>query len=299
MKRFLVTIASFAIALSAQAQSIVLKDGSKLGPTQFTVEGGKLMKVVKIGENTAKSALQASTIARLEFPTPDELTEGQASLAAGKIEEALEMLKKGRDYQEVLKDLPGNFFPELSFAYVDALNAGGKFDDVLKAMPGLRNLKLTDAQKMQLKILQLNVDRQTSSNYDSILGQADTILSETDDSNVGASISIIQGDVYVKQKDYEKALFSFLRVPVFYATQVSRVPEAELAAAGCLASMRRFEDATAYYKRLVETYPGSAIATKATEEEAKIRGLKNDDEAAKAKEAAAAKKEDKPTEEKK
>jgi hypothetical protein len=44
--------------------------------------------------------------------------------------------------------------------------------------------------------------------------------------------------------------------------------------------MRRFEDAANYYKRLIETYPGSNVAETAKSESAAIAGLKNEDEIA-------------------
>lgn len=277
----IVAIAGFILVQGALGQAIVLKDGiTKLGPDQFKIQGGKVMKIVKVGGNVATSELQMSSVLRIEWPEPEELTKGQALLASGKSDEALALLKQGRDFFEPFKDVPGNRFADLSFAYVEALGAAGKFEDSVKAMPALRLLKLADSQKLKLKILQLNIDRQTSSDYKDIIAQAQNILSETDDSAVGASLWMIQGDVYFKQKDWEKALFAYLRVPVFYGTQVQRVPEAELNSARCLAKMRRFEDAANYYKRLIETYPGSNVAETAKSESAAIAGLKNEDEIA-------------------
>jgi tetratricopeptide (TPR) repeat protein len=263
-------------AVSAHGQAIVMKDGSRLGPGQFKVEGGKVLKVVKVGETEATSTLQMGGVAKLDWPTPIELTEGNALLAAGKTEEALTMLKRGQDLFLPFKEVPGNFYTELTFALVEALNQAGKFEDTLKAMPTLKALKMTPAQKLQLKILQLNIDRQTSSDYQAINDQAKNILAETDDSGIGSSICMIQGDVLFKQKKWEEALFAYLRVPVFYGTQVQRVPEAEINSARCLAKMRRFEDAATYYTRLMESYPGSNIAETAKTEKAQIAGLKND-----------------------
>lgn len=274
-------IAALGIILAQQAsgQSIVLKDGiTKLGPDQFKIQGGKVMRIVKVGTNVATSELQMSSVLRIEWPEPEELTKGQALLAAGKTDEALTLLKQGRDFFEPFKEVPGNRYVDLAFAYVEALGAAGKFEDTLKAMPALRLLKLSDSQKLKMKILQLNIDRQTSSNYADIIAQAQNILSDTDDSAVGASLWMIQGDVYFKQKEWEKALFAYLRVPVFFGTQVQRVPEAELNSARCLSQMRRFEDADNYYKRLIESYPGSNVAETAKAESLKIAGLKNDDE---------------------
>lgn len=275
----IVVAAGIFISGSVLGQAIVLKDGiTKLGPNQFKVEGGKVMKIVKVGGNVATSELQMSSVLRLEWPEPEELTQGTSLLAAGKTQEALELLQKGRDFFLPFKDVPGSRYVDLAFAYVEALGAAGKFEETVKAMPSLRLLKLSDEQKMKLKILQLNIDRQTGADATTIVAQAQNILSETDDSAIGASLWMIQGDVYFKQKQWEKALFAYLRVPVFYGTQVQRVPEAELNSARTLAKMRRFEDAAMYYKRLIDSYPGSTIAETAKTEEASVRGLKNEDE---------------------
>jgi TolA-binding protein len=85
-------------------------------------------------------------------------------------------------------------------------------------------------------------------------------------------------DIYARQKQWEKALMAYLRVPVFYGTQVQRVPDAELKAGQMLVQMKRYEDAQAVFKRLIETYPGSAVADLATKEQGKINGMKNEPE---------------------
>lgn len=269
---------SLVLAGLAHGQAIVLKDGSKLGADQFKVEGGKVMKLVKIGEQTSKAALPMNSVARLEWPVSEELVTGSKLMSEGKTTEAMEVLKKGMDLFEPLKDIEGNWFADLSFAYVEALVQNGAVTEVVKALPAIKSLKLSDAQKLKLKIIQLNMDRQTGANAEAVVGQAQNILGETDDSSVGASLWTIIGDVYFKQKLWEKALLAYLRVPVFYGTQIQKVPEAEFASAQCLAKMKRYEDAQSYYKRIIETYPGSTVAEKASKETASINGLKNEDE---------------------
>ncbi len=274
----LVAAGVFALAGLVQGQSLVLKDKTRLGPDKFAIEGGKIVKLVNIQGQTSKVVLSPSSIEKLEWPEAEQLTKGNALMAAGKTAEAAQEFKKGMETFEPLKDIEGNWYGELAFAYVDALSQGDSIADVVKAQPILKSLKLTDAQKLKLKIIQLNIDRQTGTNADTIVGQAQNILSETDDSAVGASLWGIIGDVYFKQKLWEKALLAYLRVPVFYGTQVQKVPEAEFNSAQCLAKMRRFEDAQSYYKRLIDTYPGSAIADRAQQATATINGLKNEDD---------------------
>lgn len=289
MRQFACLIALlFSAAGAAFGQAIVLKGGDRIFSSEFTIQEGKIIRTIKIGEQTATSVIDKKNIDMLEWPYPAELTESSDLLAKGKTEEAIAVLKKGRDFFENFEGIEGNWFVDVYFAYIEALNQGGKFDDVVKSLPALRALKLTDAQKMRLRIIQLDIERQTSSDYLSIIGEAQSILKETDDSAIGASLWGIIADVHTRKKEWEKALLAYLRIPVFYGTQMQRVPEAELNAARILIKMKRYEDAASFLGRIIESYPGSPVAEAATKEKAAISGMKNVAE----EEAAAAEKKD-------
>ncbi|MGV3659371.1 MAG: tetratricopeptide repeat protein [Prosthecobacter sp.] len=273
---------AFVVTSSAFGQALVLKGGDRVFSSEFSIEQGKIVRTIKIGEQTAKSVIDKRNIDMLEWPYPAELTEAADLQAKGKTEEAIAVLKKGRDFFEIFEGIEGNWYLDTYFAYVEALNQGGKFDDVVKALPALRSLKLTDAQKMRLRIIQLDIERQTTSDYVAIIAEAQSIMKETDDSAIGASLWAIIADVHTRKKEWEKALLAYLRIPVFYGTQMQRVPEAELNAAKTLIKMKRYEDANSFLARIVESYPGSPVAEVATKEKAAINGMKNvaEDEAA-------------------
>jgi tetratricopeptide (TPR) repeat protein len=273
--RFLLVFAVVA-AGSAFGQAIVLKDGNRVFSSEFSINPeGKIIRTVQIGENKATTILEKKNIDSLEWPYPAELTESADLLAKGKTDEAIAVLKKGRDFFEHFEGIEGNWYIDIYFAYIEALNQGGKFDEVVKSLPSLRALKLTDAQKMRLRIIQLDIERQTSSDYAGILVEAQSILKETDDSAIGASLWALIADVHTRKKEWEKALLAYLRIPVFYGTQMQRVPEAELNAAKILIKMKRYEDANAFLARISESYPGSPVAESATKEKAAIAGMKN------------------------
>jgi tetratricopeptide (TPR) repeat protein len=273
--RALAFVFSLLAAGSAFGQAIVLKDGNRVFSSEFTIQEGKIIRTIQIGEQKATSVVDKKNIDSLEWPYPAELTESADLLAKGKTEEAIAVLKKGRDFFENFEGIEGNWFVDVYFAYIEALNQGGKFDDVVKALPALRALKLTDAQKMRLRIIQLDIERQTTSDYIAIIGEAQSILKETDDSAIGASLWNIIADVHSRKKEWEKALLAYLRIPVFYGTQVQRVPEAELNAAKTLVKMKRYEDAASFLARIIDSYPGSQVAEAATKEKAAIAGMKN------------------------
>lgn len=266
---------AFVVSGSAFGQALVLKGGDRVFSSEFTIEQGKIVRTIKIGEQTAKSIIDKRNIDMLEWPYPAELTEAADLQAKGKTDEAIAVLKKGRDFFENFEGIEGNWYLDTYFAYVEALNQGGKFDEVVKALPALRALKLTDAQKMRLRIIQLDIERQTTSDYVAIIAEAQSIMKETDDSAIGASLWAIIADVHTRKKEWEKALLAYLRIPVFYGTQMQRVPEAELNAAKSLIKMKRYEDANSFLARIVESYPGSPVAEVAAKEKAAINGMKN------------------------
>lgn len=283
MKHLRHIVFTLALGLTghALADALILKDGTRVEKADLKIKDGKISRLVKLpGGNTAEGSLAVSQIASLDWGDPEELTNASALLAAGKTEEAVTQLKAGKEFFEALKDVPGNWYLDLYLAYVDALNQAGKFEDVVKTLPDLQSQKLSDDQKAKLRIMKLDIDRQTSSNYDLIIGQAEDLLKETDDSALAASIWSIIGDVYMKKKDYEKALLSYLRITVFYGSQVQKVPDAEMRAARALVKMKRFADAQRFFQRIVDTYPGSPMATAAAQEKSAIGGMKNEDQPA-------------------
>jgi len=291
MRTFALIFSFFAaVAGSAMGQAIVLKDGNRVFSSEFTIQDGKIVRTIQIGDQKATSILDKKNIDSLEWPYPAELTEAADLLSKGKTNEAVAVLKKGRDFFENFQGIEGNWYVDTYFAYIEALNQGGKFDDVVKSLPALRSLQLTDAQKMRLRIIQLDIERQTTSDYAAIIIEAQGILKETDDSAIGASLWAIIADVHSRKKDWEKALLAYLRIPVFYGTQMQRVPEAEFNAAKMLIKMKRYEDASSFLARIAEAYPGSPVAESATKEKAAIAGMKNiaeEEEAAAAEEGKA------------
>jgi tetratricopeptide (TPR) repeat protein len=287
MSRFvtLLLLITGALAGAAHGQALVLKDGTRIPESDFKVEDGKIVRTIKIGDKSATTVLPKSNIASLDWPMPIEIADAKALMSKGKAQEAIEMLKKSRDFFEVFQDVKGNWYAELFFTYVEALNQGGQFDETVKMIPQVKSLPLTDEQKMKLRVIQLDIDRQTSSEYVSILAEAESILADTNDSSVAAAIWSIIADIHAKKKEWEKALMAYLRIPVFYGTQVQRVPDAEMKAAQMLVKMKRYEDAQTTFTRLAETYAGSAIAEAALKEKAAINGMKNEPEEQPAEEA--------------
>lgn len=274
-RSILLLAGALLVSAAAHGQAIVLKDGTRIPEADFKLEGDKIIRIVKIGNNTATTELPRQNIGFLEWPEPAELLEAKSLMAQAKSDEALALLKKSLDFFEKFENVEGNWYQPVFFAYVETLSQAGKFEETIKMLPRLRTLPLSPEQKMTLRIIQLDIDRQTSSEYTAILADAKSILAETDDSAVGASIWTIIADIHAKKKEWEQALMAYLRIPVFYGTQMQRVPDAELKAGLMLVQMKRYEDAQAVFGRIAASYKGSAIAERAAKEKASINGMKN------------------------
>ena len=279
MLRHALTLAALLLlAQAASAQMIVLKDGTQINHTEFTVQDGKVVRTLTIGDKTATTVLPMTNIASMDWPEPIEISDARSLLGQGKPEEAITIIKKSKDFFEVFENVKGTPYREVFFAYVETLSQAGQFEETIKLIPQLRAVQLTEEQKLKLRIIQLDIDRQTSTEYASILGEAESILKDTNDSGIHAAIWMIIADIHLKKKELEKALMAYLRIPVFYGTQVQRVPDAEMKAAQTLVRMKRYEDAQVLFSRLIDTYKGSAIAQAAEKERAAINGMKNEPE---------------------
>lgn len=274
----LILLVSLLLSGAAFGQALVLTDGSRVPAADFTLDGNNIVRTLKIGGTTATAVLPRESIASLDWPEPPELLEARDLMSRAKSEEALALLKKTLDFFQKFQDIQGNWYLPVFFAYVETLSQAGQFQETIRMLPQLRTLPLSDQQKMSLRIIELDIDRQTSTEYGSILAEARSILSETDDSSAGAAIWMIMADIHAKNKEWEKALMAYLRIPVFYGTQIQRVPDAELKAGQMLVKMKRYEDAFGVFSRLAESYQDSAIGERAAKEKASVNGMKNEPE---------------------
>jgi tetratricopeptide (TPR) repeat protein len=265
-----------ALSPKASAQAIILKDGVRIEKGQFEIKNDKIARTITLSNGQkAQVNINASDIDSLDWPEVSELFEAQNLLGEGKLKEACETLQKARDYFLPFKDVKGNPYQLVALAYVEALDQAGDFDTLLRALPEVEKMQWSEQDTLKIRIIKLNMQRRTSTNHEELLAQAKTILSSTDDSAISGRIWMTIADIHLRKEAYEDALMAVLNIPVFYGSQAALVPQAELFAARCLVKMERFEDARAFYQRIIETYPDSEAGVTAKKEMLPIGGLQN------------------------
>lgn len=272
----LVATGLFAALVPAGAQSIVLKDGSMIPVADLTVGDGKISRTITLSNGQkGQASISFADIQQLVWPNPQQLTDARNLMASGKAKEAVALLQQAKDFFRQFKDIKGNPYTEMVFAHVEALDQAGDFDAMVKVMPEVNGIKWPDDKQMALRIIKLNMERQTSTDQDKVLAEAEKIREETDDTAVRAKLSITIGDIHFKRENWEEAFNAYLRVPVFYGSQASAVPQAELMAARCLVKLERYRDAAAMFDRIRQTYPGSEVGENANKEFLAVTGREN------------------------
>jgi tetratricopeptide (TPR) repeat protein len=263
-------------ATGLHAQALVLKDGTRIPGGQFTIANGKIQqnKTLSNGQ-TAQVQVAVENIDRLEWPEVNQILEAQTLMSEGKSKEAIETLQKAKDFFKPFKTVKGNPYNDVAFALVEVLDQAGDFDSLLRVLPEVEAMKWEGSKDFKLQIVKLNMDRRTSSDQDAILSRAQTLLRDTDDSSVAARLWMTIAEIHTRMERWEEAFEAYLHIPVFYGSQGTLVPQAELAAARTLVKMELFKDAVGFYQRIQEQYAGSEIAETAKKEMMPINGVPN------------------------
>ncbi len=273
---YFVALLVMVTAAQVRAQYIVLKDGNRIAAADLKVADGKITRNITLSNGVkAQASLALSDILLMEWSNPKEMIDARSLMAAGKAKEAVAVLQQGKDFFHQFKGVNGNPYTELVFAQVEALEQAGEFDAIYKIMPEVNSISWGDDKKIALRIIKLNMERRTSTDQEKILAEAESLRDQTDDTSVRAKLSMTIGDIYYKKERWSEAFDSYLRVPVFYGSQTSVVPQAELGAARCLLKMERYKDAAAMFERISASYPGSEVGNTAKKEFLSATGRDN------------------------
>lgn len=276
-KTFFYSVAWMALtSFGVQAQMIILKDNQRIKAGEFSVADGKISRTIKLsnGQN-GQATLALTDIDRMDWPNIKEVQEAELLRSQGKVKEAIELLVKALEFFKPFRNIKGSPYADVAFAHVEALDQAGDFDTLIRVLPDVELMKWAEAKKLKLGIIKLNMERRTSQDQDSVLAKAESLLRDTDDSDISARLWMTIGEVHTKKNRWEEALMAYLHVPVFYGSQATLVPQAELSAARSLREMERFQDAVVMYQRISDTYKGSGIAETAKKEMAVINTQKN------------------------
>jgi tetratricopeptide (TPR) repeat protein len=273
MKRTLSTLLlGLALAASAVAQEqtasavtrpvVHFKDGKVLTGTAVRLSGSNILVTVPIG-NAGSSTMSypLSTVAAIDFPKPPGLTAAEQSLAMGRPAVALAEIGPVVDQQAAMEGIPGNWWARAAIVRVKALTAIGRFSEADDAISLLQ--KTADAD--DIRDARLQIALAWAAKGDAVKAGKiidDAIANGTRPSTL-ATAWVGKGQLSLAAKDYDTALISFLRVPVFYAAEGAEMPPALFGSAEAYVGLGDKEKAREAFQAVISQYPNSAEAAAA------------------------------------
>ena len=253
-------------ATKAQAQRLYFANGADVEWNEISLSGSNIQKKVRGADGKeGYVSIPASNVARVDWPYPAELADAAEALSKGNYDEALKNAEAVRAIHRNWKDKPGSWYVPATLLALEAqirLNNNAEAD---KIFPELRNMQLSsDYQKGagMMEALQQFQKGMTGP----ALQKATSLVAGTENSQTLARLQVLIGDIQYKREAYKEALDAYLQIPVFFGTQASLLPGAELGVARSLMKLRRLEDASAALTRIIERYKGTWVEAPAKKE---------------------------------
>lgn len=266
--------ALFAAACPLSAQTLVFPAGS-IEFSEVTISGTSVQRKV-IGPDGTETArgkpIPVSSLLRVDFPKPDDLSAADDLIIKGKYDEAFQRATAVQNLHRLWKDKPGSWYAQAGLLVAESLLRQNKYDESARLMSELRNMSL--ASSLQIRVTMLDALEQFQKGITGpALAKVKPLIKGAQDAETLARLYLLIGDIQFKREAFEEALDAYLQIPVFYGAEAAFLPAAELGAAKCLARLRRLQDATDSLTRIIERYAGTPEADAAKLEKADLAKL--------------------------
>ncbi|MDB6132966.1 MAG: hypothetical protein JWM59_1209 [Verrucomicrobiales bacterium] len=254
-----------ACASLSPAQTLIFPNGS-VEFADVSITGTDVQR------KTGGPKIPASSVARVEFPEPEELAAADDLILKAKYDEAHAKAKTVQDLHRLWKDKPGSWYAPASLLVAESLVRQNKYDEASRLMSELRNMALPP--QLQIRVTMLDALEQFQKGITNpALTKVNSVLKSVKDSDTAARLYLLLGAIQFKRESFEEALDAYLHVPVFYGAEAAFLPGADLGAARSLSRLGRFRDAMDSYNRISERYLGTPEADAAKKEKADLEKL--------------------------
>ena len=250
---------------SAGAQTFYFNDGRKASMPEARVSGTNIVVQIKLSGaegGTAETSLPIAKLIRIDWPAPEELLQAEASLRAGKADEALAKIEPLLPSQEPLLAVPGSWWFRGAAVKLAAHAQKGQTTEANAFMERLRLLK-APATVLNAGELALIDQAVTDSSPDSITARLAALKIEADDDAGLAGVELIKGRVHEKADRTEEALLAYLRVSVYYPSATAVMPRALLGSSRCYRKLKDEVRAKAALETLRKNFPDAPEAASA------------------------------------
>jgi len=257
-RRPLLALALLIASPCADAQTIYFADGRSVPLSEAKISGTTIALPLKLKEGGASGEIRLpiSSVARVDWPAPPELTEAESRLIAGEAGEALVGIDAVLPVHEPFKDVPGSWWHRATIVRLEAFARLGRRVDAEVELERLRRSK-SGTTLVPRGIVAIAASLAETGKA----GEARDLLTLVDRDSASdalkARLALVDGRIYAASGDTEAALLAFLRVPVLFPTQREPQSAALLEAILCYRAMNEPARADALRVRLLRLYPDS------------------------------------------
>jgi len=263
--------ASASPLTTATGITIATTDGKIVSASAVRRSGGNVMATVQIGTGGGEIGYAVSSISKIDFPQPPQLTTAADLLAHGKAGEALAQINPVVNNQANFRDIPGNLWPQAVRLKINALMALKQDSEVSALVNDLVKYSLDPEAIRAAKAIEAS-SLERKGEHEKAIALCDEIIRTEGDSNTMAMAWSVKGQGYLALKDWDSSLLAFLHVPVFYQDQTSQMPGVLIGAARAYEGLEDYAHAKASLEELMKSYPDS---TEAAQAKAELKKLEN------------------------
>ena len=212
-------------------------------------------------------------VIKIEWKNEKQLRAARNSLAQGDPAAALAVAERFLLFFKDFKAVEGSLWLEAAVIKLDALDQQENdaiLDTFMREIEAAPGADKVEGLSQRLKLVRLR-QQLRKGDFQRVLRDASEMMKGEDDSGTLAQLNMLKGRAEYSLGNYEDALYSFLRIPVFYGNQAEYVPAAKLEVARCLLKLdtpdkkaqRLPELAESYILEVVNDYPMTVEAKEA------------------------------------
>ncbi|MBR6798116.1 MAG: hypothetical protein IKM45_05455 [Opitutales bacterium] len=200
-----------------------------------------------------------------------QLKDARNDLVQGNPAAALATAERFLAFFKDLKAVPGSLWLEAAVIKLDALDLQENdaiMDSFIRELQDTPGWEKIEGLPERIKLVRLR-QQLRKGDFQRVLRDAGEMMKATDDQATLAQLTMLKGQAEFNLGKYEDALYTFLRIPVFYGNQTEYVPASKLGVARCFLKLDSPDRKAQNLPALAESYVMEVVTEYSMTPEAK------------------------------
>lgn len=179
--------------------------------------------------------LPLKDVVKIDWQKEEQLKDARNELVQGNPAGALAIAERFLLFFKDLKAVEGSLWLEAAVIKLDALDKqenDALLDSFIREIESAPGADEIEGLPQKIKLVRLR-QHLRKGEYQRVLRDASEMIKAENDSATLAQLTMLKGYAEFRLNKFEDALYTFLRVPVFYGNQTEYIPAAKLEAARC------------------------------------------------------------------